>query len=213
MRALAHLAKYNGCYEEWQKIIKQHGLKWKQADDGFNLFEKENITEMLDYVRKVIEVLPANCGNTFVIATLIGLRADEVCQSIRLLKQGVKDYYNTEYGVLEHFRYKDIFIRRSKKAFISLVDDNIMNLAKSSCDSWNVISLRLKWLKTPMRMSYCRKIFRTWLRQHGVETEFVDLLQGREPTTVIAGHYFRPDFAKEQERVRELVKLLHKEIQ
>lgn len=193
-----------------RKSSNNTGLK--QADDGFNLFEKENITEMLEYVRQVVKVLPIDCGNTFVTATPIGLRADEVCQSNRLLKQGAKDYYNPAYGVLEHFRYKDIFIRRSKKAFISLVDDDIMNLAKSSCDKWNVISLRLKRLNTPMRMSYCRKIFGTWLRQHGVETEFVDLLQGRAPTTVFAKHHFRPDFEKEQQRVREKIRQLHEQI-
>ncbi len=61
-----------------------------------------------------------------------------------------------------------------------------------------------------MRMAYCRKIFGTWLRQNGVETEFVDLLQGCAPTTVFAYHYFRPDIAKEQERIREMIRKLHK---
>jgi hypothetical protein len=107
---------------------------------------------------------------------------------------------------------QDIFIQRSRKAFISLVDDDIMNLAKSACDSWNVISLRLKRLNTPMRMVYCRKIFGTWLRQHGVETEFVDLLQCCAPTIIFARHYLRPDFAKEPERIREIIRKLHEEI-
>jgi hypothetical protein len=57
---------------------------------------------MLDYVKQVMRILPVNCGNTFVTATLIGLRAEEVCQSIRLLKQCVKDNYDPGYGVLEH---------------------------------------------------------------------------------------------------------------
>jgi hypothetical protein len=62
MRGLANLAKFNGCYEEWQNIIKKNGLKWKQADDNFNFFEKENINEMLDYVRQVVKILPTDCG-------------------------------------------------------------------------------------------------------------------------------------------------------
>jgi hypothetical protein len=37
MRALAHLAKFNGCYEQWQRIIKQHGLHWWHADEKFQL--------------------------------------------------------------------------------------------------------------------------------------------------------------------------------
>lgn len=61
---------------------------------------------MLDCVKQVVGILPVNCGNTFVTATLIGLRAEEVCQSIQLLKQCVKDNYNPGCCVLEHFRYK-----------------------------------------------------------------------------------------------------------
>ncbi len=52
MRALAHLAKYNGIYERWQKIIKNHGIHWRQAkSDTFDFFEKESITEMIDHIK------------------------------------------------------------------------------------------------------------------------------------------------------------------
>ena len=90
MRALAHLAKFNGCYEQWQKIVKANGLKRKQADDNFNFFEKEDITEMLDYVKRIIGQYPGECANAFIVATLTGLRADEACQAIRLIKKGQK---------------------------------------------------------------------------------------------------------------------------
>jgi intergrase/recombinase len=41
-------------------------------------------------------------------------------------------------------------------------------------------------------MKYCRKIFASNLRQSGIESEIVDLLQGRVPKTVFALHYFTP---------------------
>ena len=41
MRALAHLSKFNGTYENWQKIIKNHGIHWRNANnDDFHLFER-----------------------------------------------------------------------------------------------------------------------------------------------------------------------------
>jgi intergrase/recombinase len=39
-------------------------------------------------------------------------------------------------------------------------------------------------------MNYCRKIFALHLRQSGIESEIVDLLQARVPRTVFARHYF-----------------------
>ncbi|AFU57418.1 hypothetical protein Ngar_c04740 [Candidatus Nitrososphaera gargensis Ga9.2] len=45
-----------------------------------------------------------------------------------------------------------------------------------------------------MKMKNCRSIFATYLRTKRIETEFIDLLQGRIPKSVFARHYFRPDF-------------------
>jgi intergrase/recombinase len=41
-------------------------------------------------------------------------------------------------------------------------------------------------------MKYCCKIYASYLRQSGIESEIVDLLQGRVPKTVFARHYFTP---------------------
>jgi intergrase/recombinase len=34
-------------------------------------------------------------------------------------------------------------------------------------------------------MAYCRKIFATYLRTHGIEQEIIDLLQGMAPRSVL----------------------------
>jgi hypothetical protein len=196
MRSLAHLAKYNGDYEHWQKIIKNHGLHWRQADnDSFDFFEKETISEMIEYVKETMKILPADMAKTFQTATVLGLRADEVCKAINLLKQSTPDYYDDKLGVLEHYKFKALFIRRTKKAYISLVNDDLLTLARQSCDRYQAIRSFLKRRKTPMQMKYCRKIFGTWLRQNGIESEFIDVLQGRVPQSVFAKHYYRPDQA------------------
>ena len=44
-----------------------------------------------------------------------------------------------------------------------------------------------------MRMSYCRKIFASYLRSEGIQPEFVDLLQGRVSQSILTRHYLTPD--------------------
>jgi intergrase/recombinase len=213
MRALAHLSKFNGCYEQWQKIIKSHGIHWRESNnDNFTFFEKETIAEMIEYVKQVMKILPKDQANTFVTATLLGLRADEACNSIRLIKENAQDYYNAELGLLQHYKFKEIFIRRTKKAYISLVDEDILSLARESSDSYQAIRSFLKRRKHAMNLKYCRKIFGTWLRQNGIESEFIDVLQGRVPASVFAKHYYRPDQAT-LDKTRKLIKELRSRLE
>jgi hypothetical protein len=62
-------------------------------------------------------------------ACLIGLRPSEVCESVRLICKSTDKspgsqttrYYNPERQALEHFRFPEIFLRQTKKAYISFV--------------------------------------------------------------------------------------------
>lgn len=56
-------------------------------------------------------------------------------------------------------------------------------------------------------MSHCRKIFVTLLRNEGVESELIDLLQGRIPNSIFVRHYYRPDMSKFDPIREKLVKL------
>lgn len=54
---------------------------------------------------------------------LVGLRPAEIVESVRLINKGefYPTYYNEEHQALEHFRFPKIFLRQTKKAFISFV--------------------------------------------------------------------------------------------
>jgi intergrase/recombinase len=56
-------------------------------------------------------------------------------------------------------------------------------------------------------MRYCRKIHASYLRQSGIESEIVDLLQGRVPRTVFARHYFTPSLDYRTKVLQALDKL------
>lgn len=52
-------------------------------------------------------------------------------------------------------------------------------------------------------MLYCKKVFPTFLGQEGIESEIIDLLQGRIPNSMFVKHYYRQIYQillKEQEK-------------
>jgi intergrase/recombinase len=147
----------------------------------------------------MIAKTPSQIANIIKFACLTGLRPTEAIESVRLLNSVDDDrrnYYNPERQALEHFRFPEIFLRQTKKAYISFVSPEILEIIRDigRCPSYNAIR-RAIYKKGGIKcdMAYCRKIFASYLRQSaGIESEIVDLLQGRVPRTVFARHYFTP---------------------
>src|SRR3712207_1268235 len=72
----------------------------------------------------MIRVLNSPYGEVIKFAVLTGLRPTEACEAVRLLNGlpnlvNPNNYYNQSQQCLEHFRLADIFLRPTKKAFIS----------------------------------------------------------------------------------------------
>jgi len=90
--------------------------------------------------------------------------------------------------LLEHFRFPHFFIRKTKKEYISIVNESILIIAKNSATLNSYMSL-VSGIKTDnpnydIHTKYCRKIFATNLRNKGIEQEIIDLLKGRIHTKV-----------------------------
>lgn len=79
--------------------------------------------------------------------------------------------------LLEHFRFPHFFIRKTKKEYISIVNESILIIAKNSATLNSYMSL-VSGIKTDNPTKYCRKIFATNLRNKGIEQEIIDLLKG-----------------------------------
>jgi hypothetical protein len=54
-----------------------------------------------------------------------------------------------------------------------------------------------------MRMNYCPKIFGTHLRYCGIESEMVNLLEGRISPEIFVRHYWSPNMKQDIERIRK----------
>jgi hypothetical protein len=61
-----------------------------------------------------------------------GLRPIEAVKAINMLRTNHDNYVNRELLVLEHYKYPHEFIRNTKKAFISVVDEQTLGTAKNT---------------------------------------------------------------------------------
>jgi hypothetical protein len=169
--------------------------------------ESKTMDKMIQWVREVISVLPVHIASIIKFNCLTGLRPVEALKSIGLLlltdrknHSGAREpqYYNESKQCLEHFRFPEIFIRHTKCAYISFITkEQLSAIGILDCKTpptYERLSYHVRRATgLSMRMSYCRKIFASYLRSEGIQPEFVDLLQGRVSTSILTRHYLVPD--------------------
>jgi hypothetical protein len=131
MKGLASLSRFLGCYSDtWLAIRQRYNLKWSTGNENLAAFtrffdDNKTLDSMLDWVRRAIKALPAHMCAVVKFNVLTGLRPSEAVESVRLLKCELSSqYYNPERQCLEHFRFPEIFLRRTKSAYISIIELN-----------------------------------------------------------------------------------------
>jgi intergrase/recombinase len=218
MKSLSSLSKYLGIYDHWQKIRENYQLKWSEQNN-LEIFKKitdnnYSFNSMIKWISETCKTIPLEHANAIIFCTLTGLRAEECFQSIRLFNSNEKaKYLNKNNMTLEHFRYPNIFLRRTKNAYITIVNSEILELIRYNMKMPNYKSLNkiLKKNNLSINLSYCRKVFATFLRNNGSEQEIIDLLQGRIPKSIFVKHYYRPDLER-LNKIRGLLDNLYKQI-
>ncbi len=171
LKALATLSKFLGCYDQCKKLRENYQLKWSGNNiDAFSHMMQTNIDAMIDWVKKATAVLPIDYGNLILYNTLTGLRPTESIDSLKLLKKEYNNYLNSQTMLIEHYKYPMQFIRRTKKAYISIVTNNLLKVIEASKPhSYTSLQILLKRKGIEMHMNYCRKIFATYLRNNRIE--------------------------------------------
>jgi len=204
MKALSSLARFTGRSDDWQQIRQKHGLQWSTGTEKIDAFtrffdQSKNLDTMIDWLRQAMQALPRDYSNFLLFCTLTGMRGSEAVESVRLLNQPSgkfpEDYYNPEQQKLQHYLFPDIFIRRTKAIYVSVVNDAIIGIAKniSKTPTQNGLKkalVRRRYLS--MKVKYCRKIYASYLRQSGIESEIIDMLSGRVGKNIFLRHYYRP---------------------
>jgi hypothetical protein len=88
--------------------------------------------KMLEYVKQILAVLPRAHANVITFGALTGLRPIEACKSVQLIHTDLSNYLNPDLFILEHFKWKDVFLRSTKKSFISVMTDKLLQIAKTA---------------------------------------------------------------------------------
>jgi intergrase/recombinase len=226
MKSLTALSRYLGCYDSrWQQMRRQYQLKWSTGNESLQSFQRffdDELTfdVMLQRIREMIAKTPTQMGQIIKFGCLTGLRPSEVVESVRLLNSELTTsvkYYNSQRQALEHFRFPDIFLRQTKKAYISFVSPEIVEIVKKlssrlQSPSYNAIRLAIYKQGIKCDMRYYRKLFASHLIKSGIDSTTVDMLQGRVGKSVLLRHYQTPDSTL-ADRVLQALHELKREIE
>jgi len=203
LKAMVCYSKYASCYEEYKVKLKNSGIKWVTNDCAFNSFLRivnNNHSDLGKWYSEMQNVLRDNERLFLKFALVTGLRKAEAIKSfnliIKLYEEGKLSSYFKD-GILEHFRYPELFFRKTKMVYISIVTRGLVaEIASSKPVSYFAIRKRIVTHNQSVRIRELRSYFATYLRQHGVLAEYIDLLQGRIPTSVFARHYLKVEDVK-----------------
>jgi integrase len=220
MSSLSNLAKYLGVYQYWKAIMKNHGLKWERRSALEAIIDilNTNLEDTKAWLRKAIPKLPKEHGTVLVFDVLTGLRPSEACNSCKLITKLAKNdrldqYLDRELIMLQHFRFKELFLRRNKNAYISFVSKDLLNLVLETEPRLSYTALRKKMNRLGIRsqMKQLRKLHGTLLRKH-LPPELIDILQGRVSESVFLRFYYKPFLQEIREKSLKSIEPLQREL-
>ncbi|MEM5867913.1 MAG: integrase, partial [Candidatus Aenigmatarchaeota archaeon] len=203
LKALAALSKFLGLYKEFRDLREAYGIKWSKGEsDQFvikRLVRANNEGDLLGRVRKVKEEIPQISSFIDLIATT-GLRLVEAINAynliISLAREGkLGNYY--EDSILKHYEYPEIFIRKTKKVFISIVPDSVIKeVTKAEKLTYDIIKKRMQRRRIELRFSDLREYWASKMVKYLKQPE-IDFLMGHISANVFMTNYFNPIWIKD----------------
>ena len=198
--ALANLSKFLGLHEDFKKLVNAHGLKGEtvKAEDLLlsRMARANENGQVTTWIAQVKAMLPEIATfPDFALAS--GLRYVEALNSYNLIidlarARRLGEYFNSEREVLEHIRFKQLFLRHTKKVFISFVPRQLVeqiSREKPLTDAQVRLPLQRKGFS--LRFSDIREFYATHMTKWLTQPE-IDFLEGRVSASVFMKHYFNP---------------------
>ena len=205
MASLSNPSKFLGIYRIWKDTVANTGLKWSNGNSEDIIIERftksQSPEEIKDWIVSVKGAIPTLTG-FMDFATATGIRFVEAVRSYNLIVDlsehgDLTEYYDVEKALLEHYRFSELFIRRSKKIFISFISEDLVELVKASRRfSKSAIENRIKRSGLPSRFGDLREYWATYMTKYLKQPE-IDFLQGRVSTSVFMRNYFNPAWIKD----------------
>ncbi len=208
MASLSNLAKFLGIYDYWKALVHKYGIKWITMETRDKRII-DRITRVVDpddiyhWIKEVKENVPKYAELLDLIA-ITGMRLKEAIASynliIKLYREGkLNSYYNEANQCLEHYKFKELFLRKGKKVFISFVPKELVYKITQKKPIETRFLLKHKVKKE--RFSDIREAHATLLTRHLTQPE-IDFLHGRIGINVFMQNYFNPKVISDlQERI------------
>ena len=201
LRGLSALSKFLGCHTEFMEIIRDYGLKWtgKSADDLVieRLTSVEEPDEIWTWIKEAKKARP-DLTDFLDLMAYTGVRLVEAVDSYNLIiklnaEKKLGTYYMQSNNTLEHFRFKEKFIRRSKKVFVSFVPAELIEtiVQRESLTSSDAVQKLLQKKGMRLRFGDIREAHATFMTKF-LKKEEIDFLHGRVTSGVFMQHYFNP---------------------
>ena len=188
-----------------QGLIKDYGLKWSDNNSAAlmiaRLTKVTDCDDIFNWVKQVKARKP-KLSDFMDFMVISGLRFSEAVESynliIKLASEGkLHAYYNAESEILEHYRFKELFIRATKKAFITFMPQPLIlkiseNAHLTECGIINPV--RRAGLR--LRFGDIREAHATFLTNYLRQPE-IDFLHGRVGMSIFMTNYFNPALIKD----------------
>ncbi len=201
INGLTALSKFLGIYDSFKNSMRVHGVKRVRPDpmqSFMRIFNSKAHEGIEEWYRNAYAVLKDHQKLYLKFMLLSGVRVTEGIQAFNLIAElGAKyteEYYNQDTKFLEHYRYPKLFLRSSKNLYVSAVPKVLLDqISKSTRVVYNPIKKRLRRAGIEMRFKQLRSYYATRMREMGLLSEQIDLVQGRVGKSIFLQHYFKQD--------------------
>jgi intergrase/recombinase len=206
LKALSALAKFLGAYDEFKQLIRNYGLTWTGRSKDDIVIERisriKDPGEIYAWIRQVKAARP-ELSEFMNFMAISGLRLEEAVNSYNLIvtlsqEDKLNEYYNVKAETLEHFRYKEIFIRPTKKAFISIVPKDFVEKIAESIPLKSAVAVqkRVQHQGLKLRFGDIREAHATFMTKYLKQPE-IDFMHGRVSTNVFLANYYNPKLVED----------------
>jgi hypothetical protein len=220
IKSLIILSKFLGIHQEFKSRLQDYGVKLVRPDvfaSFLRIYNNQN-SDLLKWYAKAISVLRENERLLFRFLLCTGVRKEEGITSfnkiIELSKQGnLSNYYNDEFNALQHFVFKELFLRNTKNLYVSIIEKPLLlEVARSGPLTYEQLRKRLARHGLKLRINELRDYYGSFMVRHNLIKEEVDLLQGRIPPSIFVRHYWSPSFKELRDRTLKGVKQLEQSL-
>jgi len=221
VKSLIVLSKFLGISEQFRNKLKSYGIKKCKTYSSIDCFLRmmnSSSSDVLSWYSQLQQYLRHNEQLYTKFLLLSGLRVIEAMKSFNLIislhrKGELYKYYNRNLNALEHWKYKTLFLRRTKNAFITFIHEDLMlEVANSRPVAYTTIRKKILGNDMHTRLNELRDYFGTYMLRHGLIEHETNILQGRiPPDSILTKHYFSPSFTELRDRTLSAVSSLKQE--